>query len=70
MDKKVLFGVLIIAAGTLVSQEVLLSSRIDIILNSLHGADHLPEDPRYNNTTRTSEAHTSISTVSTTTTTV
>jgi hypothetical protein len=56
MDKKKIFGVLFVAAGTLVSQEILSSSKIDIILNSQHANYHLPEGekPHYENTTKTS----------------
>jgi hypothetical protein len=69
MNKKILFGVLIFAGGTVISEGIFSPHKIDIILAGHHMNDHLPERPPYNNTTRTSLSITSVVTSTVTTTT-
>ncbi len=69
MNKNELFGVLILAAGIVMFEEIVDFSKKDVILISHHWGDHLPEEPRPEGTTKTSFTFTTEATSATTTTT-
>jgi hypothetical protein len=52
MNKNALFGVLFVAAGTVVFGDICSSSKKDIILSEYQTNQHLPEEPPYQDSVR------------------